>query len=848
MATSNLWSLPFCGKSSQREQILYTSMRSTLTGQALSRPDEFDPVMLERLQAFTGGLKTWRPTFTHGISFGGRVAVVCCLACASRAICPDWMPDVYLSYLPSIMPAIIYTLYGNFATTMMYTVQGILGTVLACMNAYILTCVASDGSQVMAIINFVLFCFAILFLNMNINVKIFALSWMPYFSMTFADPDIHLGTRLTFSLDSELTAIIFMQCAGSVLAILAALLPTPVTATSHAREYAATTANATAELFLFVAKYYCGTSKSLEINVWNSHLAAQRKAAAKMKVATKAAWWEGFDLGYFGRMRGLLMKHVEVLEDLDRRLGVLQVCVLREEFSESHAKVMEPVRPKLIDLVCAMGETLMAATICCTDGSIAEDECESMRRRISDIRKLLYEVASTFSSVRKTQSANGTGLDQDLRTESFFICEVSKCAEILVVFAQELIDPNSHSPKAIHLVVAGAIRNWFDPKVITTSSYIYFVLRNGISIVVAFLLGLWIWDYDSSMAGYVALMVSAKPGAALLQNLGRMQGTVLGMLVGNILFSTLGSKEHFYVQCVAILVFEFCTNFIYHSSEEFGAIGALLAVFGGKVLMQQGTDEVSPEDLLHMESAAYHQFYMLAIGLAVNTLTDMILLSAPASTMAKEALLQGMDRSFNQFENFLVDGFSQLEGLGSFVGEVDANFADAEKFSLEADQEPRWHKALFRTKLFGLLIDKLRETHADLLTVQRSFQGEGGEELFSLISERPSFPAVRRELLAKMQRTQKLLRDVLGHESIGRIDPQMLSGVADLGSSQPEALERLIAEIHQEVLASSQNKIGELEHATMALDQVCRLCTILEMLSRVMKDVHSTLAVTIEQL
>merc|ERR1719277_1880006 len=118
---------------------------------------------------------------------------------------------------------------------------------------------------------------------------------------------------MEFRVDSEMTAILVVQTAGGLLAIIATLLPYPITATAKAKRRAAQTARLTAELLLFATKYYCGSKATVTINIWNSQLERNRADMREMRASVNSAWWEGFDIGSRGIVRRLLGLHVKMI-------------------------------------------------------------------------------------------------------------------------------------------------------------------------------------------------------------------------------------------------------------------------------------------------------------------------------------------------------------------------------------------------------------------------------------------------------------------------------------------------------------------------------------------------------
>jgi len=804
----------------------------------------FDEAVLEKVKRQGAARKlAWNLRFINAIELSLRVAFACCLAAMLPTMLPN-IPPIWEAYLPSIIIAIGFTVFANVGTTIMFALQGVFGTLLAEVNAFLLCRYFEDRSTTVAIVDFAVVTCIILWLNLDINTKLFTLSWTAYFAMTFASPKANLWDFMELRWDSEMVTIIIVQTAGSLLAILAVLLPYPLTALGAAKRRAARTAQEMSELLVVVTQYYCGTQANIEINIWTSNLERVRNETKDMRASVDIAWWEGFDFGACGVARQLLLKHVNMLKELDRQLSILQICSLREEFSDGHRRCMEPVKLLMHELVCATGELLMVATVDAADGYFDKAEVDALDERIKQVESLVKALGSKWHGVRKSLKI---AFDKDLRTESFFILKVSSIAQDVIRFARTLVVT---SQDGVEYVMDDAVLSVFDRDKLTSADHLNFVFRNSMSAVIAFVLGIFCFNFDSSMAGFVCVMLSNRPGSSLMNNLGRIQGTVLGTLAGDVFYSLLHGCDLIGMRIGALFIFECASNFVYHYSGEFGFIGGLLGVFGGKILVRKCESVLSFEEQMTEAAMSYETFQTLGYALAVISFVDLLFLNEPASAMARRKLLGAMESSFGNLRAFLDGGGALALGEEAafaattrLTEEVERSLVEAAAFGTEAAQEPRWHKAPWKAKLFSELCACAQTVHLDTMTMERRCLGPGSG-LFATISKKPSFRPMKEDILKTLEAAETIVRLVLEHEKSGMVDPILLEGVKSRGNlGVLENLESLVEEVK---LGLPGPKLPK--SMSMADDPTSCLCAVFEMLDRVIQDLAGMVTLAADHL
>merc|ERR1719163_1206714 len=97
----------------------------------------------------------------------------------------------------------------------------------------------------------------------------------------------------------------------------------------------------------------------------------------------------------------------------------------------------------------------------------------------------------------------------------------------------------------------------------------------------------FISKFNAAICGKMAVLLSKSSGAALTGNLMKIQGTVLGVIMGQIVQAMLGWCEAWAEMATVVVVFVWTsgTMFLYFNSQQFGVVGFLLAVFGIKGMM-----------------------------------------------------------------------------------------------------------------------------------------------------------------------------------------------------------------------------------------------------------------------
>merc|ERR1740138_1901236 len=103
--------------------------------------------------------------------------------------------------------------------------------------------------------------------------------------------------------------------------------------------------------------------------------------------AIAGAFYEGFDVGMFGKIRFLHERHNSLMGELLKILKATLISMESEDFAESHVTLMRPIGEPCSKLVEDTGDLLMTVTASAGDGSLDEGEKEKLRDKVDTVKE-----------------------------------------------------------------------------------------------------------------------------------------------------------------------------------------------------------------------------------------------------------------------------------------------------------------------------------------------------------------------------------------------------------------------------------------------------------------------------
>lgn len=294
-----------------------------------------------------------------------------------------------------------------------------------------------------------------------------------------------------------------------------------------------------------------------------------------------------------------------------------------------------------------------------------------------------------------------------------------------------------------------------------------------------------ILPYNAALASTCCVLLSRGLGSEMAKNLNRLQGVVLGTVIGQTAYALLAWCTFWGYASVAVslLVWSTVTLFVYYNSSQFGTVGLLLAVFGISSLLQGCSDEV------YNPATSYYGVINTTAGIVVMCVVDTLLAPGRASEMAVTAYFAAWEPLVKQSGDlFDFDKKRMPARKGALRGMI----ANAATLGGCAYEEPRYWRAPWPTATFDRAIEALSTLRFTLASLESGVTeptstGEAKkEDHFLDVLKMDSFDVVRKLLRQRFDDTKANLEKALNNETGASLmsfsQSQNLS--SDLGEKQ----------------------------------------------------------------
>ncbi|CAJ1334988.1 unnamed protein product [Effrenium voratum] len=603
------------------------------------------------------------------------------------------MENEYLGYWGSMLLQFLFCVGPTLGASVKYGLDGLLGTVLAWANMLLLNNVTGDwmsggaytdrieffdnttqslvvtskwfplcgngkdlsynncilnvnadlgheaqfGKAAVVLLDFVIFVFLILFLGFNTNVRTFSISTHVYFAMTFLNP-----ATGSFDISPSLaTNYLGIVVCSSLALWICFLFPAPITSRARARALLETTGSAVAMLL-----------EALPLTP--SELCRAKAQAAVEEMATlmkdldfhlAMMWFEDFGiLQRRARYRRWLQSYAEVLKasirNCDAVLCAAAALPLKE--SEQLAALLPSLRHECVLLASTLRALLAVKT---------PDEVKPVVHVLLEKRQALREQLS--GEFEKGQRAENLLLPPGL----VFVLAVTgvlqdTCEALSSLTLYDSEEQRRSCCQRIARYVA-SMQSHMEFKLYERSiTHPRFVLRHTISLTLTFIIG-WlgvsnvIAPYSSQPAVVVSVIIYTYTGSSIPLTLKRLNGVVLGNVMGSMAQRLFAVQTVGHATCFAIfqLVTVTLLIFLAFHSKQHGGVALLTAAYAMSTAMpvdgmfREREVKLTDSDGSFLFSKVTGTF----IGVAVLLLVD-FLLGSSARRQAKQRLLRSVGR------------------------------------------------------------------------------------------------------------------------------------------------------------------------------------------------------------
>lgn len=369
---------------------------------------------------------------------------------------------------------------------------------------------------------------------------------------------------------------------------------------------------------------------------------------------------------------------------------------MAEDFDDVHDDLMRRTRGKMSDVIDRVGDLLSL----CEDNIMNCGWNRSGRAKAAtmkdDLNKAVDALTTEFIKAAK---------DMDLykvtdQVSGEFLVGSNLCcwARITCDFADELMDemPEETGSWREGVGLMGA----FAPAINNTPDNLNYVLRGWVSVIVAFYIGYngvagkMIKNYNAALASTICVLLTKSLGGALANNLKRLQGVVLGTVIGQVAYALLAWCVWWGYLSVGAFVFvwSLVTLYMYYHSDNYSTVGLLLAVFANGSMLQGCSDEIFDP------TVAYYGIINTVSGISIMAVFDMILAPDRASNMAMRSYAQASQPLIAMADELLD---SKVVTLAPRKGAIRGLIAAANSLNNQASLEPRYWRGDWPTSTYA---------------------------------------------------------------------------------------------------------------------------------------------------
>jgi hypothetical protein len=708
---------------------------------------------------------------------------------ASPFLLPAYSDLIKTGYYTSTAVMLFcFTLYKTVGETVNFAFEGILGTLFAVLNIWVMNGIFPEGYQhdsadsvfYVAVADCILYILFIVGADLDAGCKMFALNWHCYFIMDFLNPNVSGVYSSNWRIDIKGPAVsgLVQSCIGVGVAVLVTLLPFPLFALDKARDCALNLSDSLTDAWDAGITCFVNANKDqLAETKFRHDISSLKSSVSSMGGYAAISWWECMGLpgkpqkvrDFLGELSGT------VTESFQRLQGIRHLCRVVKRGPE-HLEIMSHMKPHLEELCKQSGELMKFMTAGAVDGSFDESE----KATIADLKK---KVEASITTVTQEYTKKQAEMKVDLFHQAAFCLAYCSYARIALDF-EKVLQKNLE-----HGMFFDNIFAWFKQfkiPLLTDSTVRNCWMRSCASILLCFLVGYR--GYSAILPGYnavpaatVSLLLSSGLTAQATKNLARFEGVVLGIVFGQIAYALLGwCSISGYIGVALFLVFWCLSTFImYYHTVDFSLLGCLLAAFGVVGVLRGCSNDVFEA------GGSYNTVVGVVVAITIKVAVDSMLARSRASEEATSTLVSAWEQLETAFKEFFDPNVSSINFKN---GAIKATFSSASTLSVDADKEPRLWWCLWKHSLFTEACsngEKICESLSNLEAAFSKSGRDGGAKSSTLaaIQGSESFEKVKEALLGRIAAMKALSCEAFSYNKDGFFasEYEIPKGLADFG-------------------------------------------------------------------
>lgn len=643
------------------------------------------------------------------------------LICAIPVIIPENVSETrdkiirYGIYNSSVCCFIVFNMGKTFGEAFDIAVSGIKGTIFAAAMGWLLFTICPqgyvEGHEVdfwIAVSISIVYVCAVMLLKLNLTLQMFAISNFADTLMTFLNTEVKAQVTPPWSgrwsLENDtLTQGLVCTGIGFITVMVATLLPYPLWSLMYVQENQLVMNRNISQVIQMMVDYYCEEDPNVyQKDAVLRHLRDLQSLTDDNEPLIRAAWWECFGMGRTHMKRQVL----HAMDQTSNRVYYLAfnawtVSDAKEAGSAKclNAELMQRVKSRTALLLRTMEHLLNILVQAVEDGQLSTEEQQDVETLIDQLRHQERKLAEEFHKERRAVTGNSPKLMYEaVRVAQVLQWSISRIVGEIVQVADGVckfsLDKSALPSPPESEGVLGIFSGFND------KDHLLYALRGISSYFLCFSIGYFgfgefIPARESSIAATAPLLLSMYVGSALVNDLNRIQGLMLGNVLARLLGGFVDScnTEDLILHSLITFTWTFGGLFVSFHSSSFSTIGLLAAAFGASTLLEVSCNH--PGRIGKRDT--FDGLTMNCVAVMITMVTDFLFHSDRASDLAFSKLNACWDEIFTSYKQLLDPQTTEVVFHCERARKL---LREAESMSREAASEPRfwrtqWHHDLF---------------------------------------------------------------------------------------------------------------------------------------------------------
>ncbi|CAJ1360842.1 unnamed protein product [Effrenium voratum] len=506
-----------------------------------------------------------------------------------------------------------------------------------------------------------------------------------------------------------------MTCVGGCLAVLSQILPCPNDALSKATKSAAELVESVSAILEALPH---ASSEEVAIAI-ASALEAPQLWLQDIDEALHAAWFEDFGiLPARSRRRMKLRNQVELMKSLLQHMGLAQR--LGQQLTPADARALESRLPSLTD-IC----TSAARAIPLPGTSVDKDAVEELEEALEYMQK-------EFQSQKQPEQQ----LSGNVLAFVLALCTISSGIVKRLQSLEQWTIVSPCSRCAIWTWLCDLASRLDLPQTRSRPSHLRFVFRSTLAMVLAFLFG-WLgferamsaYNYGAAVTVAVVVANTTEAGFSLSLIMRRLNSAVIGTVLGQAAQQVLAVQTEFHATLYGIFLFCFAVFLIFqilHSKEHASTAMPVLGIGALALVPATGVFRVYNSQIeVEAEISLASSVKATVFGGTIMLIIDLLLYSSARSSAQKQ-----LEKAMAKIQGLLsrVMGLTEKEDI---TENVDGSSNEEEKVLAYLNQvrgllphalaEPAPRGIEFPYALFSSVEGSLRTVASEMGTLEWMF-------------------------------------------------------------------------------------------------------------------------------